>query len=144
MRMRIAVVLCLLARKYNTKLPSCTYVFFSIPQYVHISTDDYTAVSEVLIFNSGSLSRNVTVRALPDTVSGEGDEFFSLSLTEDDDAVILMMSTASVNITDASKLYSIFSKKKCSIYSTNLKRWHHFVEIFSALSNVQEACYLHM
>ena len=69
------------------------------------STDDYTAVSEVLIFNSDSdsLSQNVMVMALPDTVSGEGDEVFFLSLTGYDPAVLPMVFTANVTITDASK-----------------------------------------
>ena len=70
----------------------------------HISTDDYTAVSEVLTFNSGSLSQNVMITALADTVSGEGNEFYSLSLSGDDPAVILNVSIANVTITDASKL----------------------------------------
>ena len=58
---------------------------------------------EVLTFNSSSLAQNVMIIALPDTVSGEGDEVFSLSLIGDDPAVMLMVSTANVTITDASK-----------------------------------------
>ena len=82
---------------------SCVYVFTNTSP---CPTDDYDEVSQDLTFNSysGSLSQNVIVFALPDTVSGEGDEVFFLSLTEDDPAVMLMMSTANVTIIDASKL----------------------------------------
>ena len=69
---------------------------------VHISTADYTAVSEVLTFNNGSLSQNVMVTALPDRVADEGDEVFSLSLTGDV-AVQFSVSSATVTITDASE-----------------------------------------
>ena len=71
--------------------------------HAHISADDYTAVSEILTFNNGSLSQNVMVTALPDRVADEGDEVFTLSLTEDDVAVQLSVSSATVTITDASE-----------------------------------------
>ena len=78
-------------------------MYMCLPLCVHVSTDDYTAMPEVLTFNSGSLSQNVMITALADTVSGEGDEVFFLSLTGDD-AVLPMVITADVTIMDASKL----------------------------------------
>ena len=80
-------------------------MLFSVPLCAHISTADFVVAPPALTFNSGTPSQDVMVTALPDTMS-EGDEDFSLSLTEDDDAVQLSMATATVTITDASKLYS--------------------------------------
>ena len=99
----VAVVLCTLYVNVCKHIHVRMTVIY-LPLCVHISTDDYIAVLEVLTFNSSSLSHNVMVIALADTVSGEGDELFSLSLTGDDPAVMLMMSTANVTIIDASKL----------------------------------------
>ena len=80
------------------------HVLFSVPLCAYISTADFMVAPLALIFNSGTRSQNVMVTALHDTVS-EGDEEFSLSLTGDDDAVQLNVSTATVTITDASKLH---------------------------------------
>ena len=79
-------------------------MLLSVPLCAHISTVDFMVAPLALTFNSGTPSQNVMVTALHDTVSGEGDEDFSLSLTGDDTAVQLNVSTATVNITDASKL----------------------------------------
>ena len=71
--------------------------------YAHVSTDDYIPVTVDLTFNSGTSSHDVMVNALHDTVS-EGDEVISLSLTDGgDDAVMFIISSATVAITDASK-----------------------------------------
>ena len=58
---------------------------------------------QALTFNSDTTSQDVVVTALHDTVSDEGDEDFSLFLTGDT-AVEFSIFTATVNITDASKL----------------------------------------
>ena len=88
--------------KYNTVVCMCYSVYHY--NYAHISTADFMVAPLALTFNSDTLSRDVVVTALPDTVSGEGFEDFSLSLTEDDTAVRFSVSTATVNFTDASKL----------------------------------------
>ena len=80
-------------------------MLFSVPLCAHISTVDFMVAPLALIFNSGTPSQDVMVTALRDTVS-EGDEDFSLSLTGDT-AVQFSISTATVTITDASKLYSL-------------------------------------
>ena len=77
-------------------------MLFSVPLCAHISTADFMVAPLTLTFDSDTPSQNVVVTSLPDTVS-EGDEDFSLSLTEDDTAVQLNVSTATVTITDASK-----------------------------------------
>ena len=82
---------------------SCVHVLFSVPLCAHISTADFVVAPLALTFDSGTPSQNVVVTALHDTVS-EGDEDFSLSLTEDDDAVQFSVATATVNISDASEL----------------------------------------
>ena len=78
-------------------------MLFSVPLCAHISTVDFMVAPPALTFNSGTRSQDLMVIALHDTMS-EGDENFSLSLTEDDDAVQLNVSTATVTITDASEL----------------------------------------
>ena len=81
------------------------HVLFSVPLCAHISTADFMVAPPALTFNSGTRSQNVMVTALPDTVS-EGDEDFSLSLTEDDTAVEFSIFTATVDIIDTSE-YSL-------------------------------------
>ena len=78
------------------------HVLFSVPLCAHISTADFMVAPLVLTFDSDTPLQEVMVTALPDTVS-EGDEDFSLSLTGDT-AVQFTISTATVNITDASKM----------------------------------------
>ena len=56
-----------------------------------------------LTFNSGTLLHDMTVNALHDRVSGEGEEDFFLVLTTEDAGVQLSVQTANVTITDASK-----------------------------------------
>ena len=82
---------------------SCVHVLFSVPLCAHISTADFMVAPLALTFNSDTPSQEVMVTVLPDTVS-DGDEDFSLFLTEDDTAVQLNVSTATVHITDASEL----------------------------------------
>ena len=83
---------------------SCVHVLFSVPLCAYISTADFMVAPVILTFYSGIPSHDVVVTALHDTVSGEGDEDFSLSLTGDI-AVQFSVSTATVTITDASKLH---------------------------------------
>ena len=103
-RVCVAVVLCTLFMHVCTCTCNnkTTVVHVCLPLHAHISTDDYDELSEVLTFNSGSLSQNVMVTTLPDRVADEGDEVFSLSLTGDV-AVQFSVFSATVTITDASE-----------------------------------------
>ena len=66
---------------------------------------DYTSLSVDLTFNSVTTSRMVTVAISSDTVI-ETMETFTLSLTENDDAVdMLMPQSATVTITDQTSKY---------------------------------------
>ena len=64
---------------------------------------DYTSLSMVLIFNSGTTSQTVTVATSTDTVI-ETMETFTLAL-ENDDAVNVMPQSATVTITDQTSKY---------------------------------------
>ena len=67
---------------------------------------DYTSLSMDLTFNSVTTSEMVTVATSTDTVI-ENDETFTLSLTENDDAVnMLTPPSATVTITDQTSKYS--------------------------------------
>lgn len=62
---------------------------------------DYTAVSVDLTFNSSRLSHTVTVYTLVDMEAREGNETFSISLSNS--AAQLSVPTATITIRDASK-----------------------------------------
>ena len=77
-----------------------------------VGGSDYTSLSIDLTFNSGTTSRMVTVATSPDTVI-EDEETFTLALTENDDAVdILMPRLATVTITDQTGKYSHCRREK--------------------------------
>ena len=66
---------------------------------------DYTSLSIDLTFNSVTTSQMVTVATSSDTVI-EAMETFTLALTENDDAVdVLMPQSATVTITDQTSKY---------------------------------------
>ena len=67
-----------------------------------VGGNDYTSLSMDLTFNNVTTSRTVTVAASPDTVI-EDEETFTLALTENGDAMnMLMPQSATVTITDQS------------------------------------------
>ena len=65
---------------------------------------DYTNLSIDLTFNSVTISQMVTVATSTDTVI-EDEETFTLTLTENDDAVDVMPQSATVTITDQTSKY---------------------------------------
>ena len=65
---------------------------------------DYTSLSIDLTFNSVTISQMVTVATSTDTVI-EDEETFTLTLTENDDAVDVMPQSATVTITDQTSKY---------------------------------------
>ena len=70
-----------------------------------VGGSDYTSLSMDLTFNSVTTSRMVTVATSTDTVI-EDEETFTLSLTENDDAVdMLIPQSATVTITDQTSKY---------------------------------------
>ena len=71
-----------------------------------VGGSDYTSLAVDLTFNSVATSQMVTVATSPDTVI-ETMETFTLALTENDDAVdMLMPLSATVTITDQTSKYS--------------------------------------
>ena len=72
--------------------------------YLSVGDNDYTSVSMDVTFSSGIISRTVTVMAENDTVI-ENDEIFTLSLSENDDAVVVTSQSAIVTITDQTSKY---------------------------------------
>ena len=65
---------------------------------------DYTSLSMDLTFNSVTTSQMVTVATSTDTVI-EDEEIFTLSLTENDDAVDMLMPQSAITITDQTSKY---------------------------------------
>ena len=83
------------------------HVFQSPPPLSHSGGGggDYTSLSMDLTFNSVTTSQMVTVATSTDTVI-EDEETFTLSLTENDDAVnMLTPQSATVTITDQTSKY---------------------------------------
>ena len=81
------------------------HVFYSLPLSHSDGGDDYTSLSMVLTFNSGTSSQMVTVATSNDSVI-EDEETFTLALTEDDDAVnMLSPQSVTVTITDITSKY---------------------------------------
>ena len=81
------------------------HVFQSLPPLSHSgSGGDYTSLSMELTFNNVTTSRMVTVAISNDSVI-ENEETFTLSLTENDDAVDVMPQSATVTITDQTSKY---------------------------------------
>ena len=75
-------------------------LWFTISFSPTVGGSDYTSLSMDLTFNSVTTSQMVTEAASTDTVI-EGEETFTLLLTENDDAVnMLMPQSATVTITD--------------------------------------------
>ena len=71
-----------------------------------VGGSDYTSLSVDLTFNSATNSQMVTVATYNDIII-ETMETFTLSLTENDDAVnMLMPQSATVTITDQTSKYS--------------------------------------
>ena len=71
-----------------------------------VGGSDYTSLSVDLTFNSVTNGRMVTVATSPDTVI-EDEETFALALTENDDAVnMLMPQSATLTITDQTSKYT--------------------------------------
>ena len=78
---------------------------FHLPLSHSGSGGDYTSLSIDLTFNSVTISQMVTVATSTDTVI-EDEETFTLSLTENDDAVnMLTPQSATVTITDQTSKY---------------------------------------
>ena len=78
---------------------------FLLPLSHSGSGGDYTSLSIDLTFNSVTISQMVTVATSTDTVI-EDEETFTLSLTENDDAVnMLTPQSATVTITDQTSKY---------------------------------------
>ena len=69
-----------------------------------VGGSDYTSLFLDLTFNSVTTSRMVTVATSNDTVI-EDEETFTLTLTENDDAVNVMPQSATVTIIDQTSKY---------------------------------------
>ena len=79
-------------------------LFLLLPLSHSGSGGDYTSLSMDLTFNSVTTSQMVTVATSTDVVI-ECQETFTLSLTENDDAVDVMPQSATVTITDQTSKY---------------------------------------
>ena len=78
---------------------TCFSLFLLLPRSHSGSGGDYTSLSMNLTFNSVTTSQIVIVATSTDTVI-EGEETFTLALTENDDVVDVMPLSAIVTITD--------------------------------------------
>ena len=71
-----------------------------------VAGSDYTAVSKQLMFTNATRERTVTVQTSPDR-EVEGTETFSLSLSVDMMAGIMLPDPATVSITDRSGMATL-------------------------------------
>ena len=80
-------------------------LFLLLPLSHSGSGGDYTSHKSIdLTLNSGTTSQMVTVATSTDTAI-ENEETFTLTLTENDDAVDVMPQSATVTITDETSKY---------------------------------------
>ena len=74
------------------------------------TSDDYTVTPDQLTFTSTDLTAELTITAILDTVTGEGVETFTISLTNDDSDIQFTLSSADVTIADASETRTVYTE----------------------------------